>query len=49
MKENVYYLFDNGKKIGYSKSFETVLNRTVNTKDGKIYYNNKLIWVQNPI
>ena len=48
MKENTYYLFDNGKKIGYSKSFESVLNRTVNTKDGEIYYNNRLVWVQNP-
>lgn len=48
MKENTYYLFDNGKKIAYSKYFEKVLNKTVNTKDGMIYCNNVLVWVQNP-
>lgn len=48
MKENTYYLFDNEKRIGYSKSFERVLNKTTETKDGKIYFNNVLIWVQNP-
>lgn len=48
MKENTYYLFDNGKRISYSYSFEKVLNKTTSTKDGKIYYNNQLVWVQNP-
>lgn len=48
MKENTYYLFDNEKKISHSRSFERVLNKTVNTKDGKIYFNNVLVWVQNP-
>ena len=48
MKENTYYLFDNNKKVTYSCSFERVLNKTINTKDGKIYYNNVLVWVQNP-
>lgn len=48
MKENTYYLFDNEKRVAYSGSFERVLNKTVNTKDGKIYFNNVLIWVQNP-
>lgn len=48
MKENTYYLFDNGKKIAHSIHFDYVLNKTIKTKDGKIYYNNVLIWVQNP-
>lgn len=48
MKENAYYLFDNGKRIAYSYKFERVLNKTIDTKDGEIYFNNKLIWVQNP-
>ena len=48
MKENTYYLFDGEKRIAYSGKFEYVLNKTINTKDGKIYYNNNLIWVQNP-
>jgi hypothetical protein len=48
MKANTYYLFDNDKKVAYSKSFERVLNKTTDTVDGKIYYNNVLIWVQNP-
>lgn len=48
MKENTYYLFDKDKRIAYSKSFERVLNKTIETKDGKIYFNNVLVWVQNP-
>lgn len=48
VKENTYYLFDDGKRIAYSYKLERVLNKTVNTKDGKIYYNNVLVWVQNP-
>lgn len=48
MKENTYYLFDNGKRVAYSGSLERVINKTVNTTDGEIYFNNKLIWVQNP-
>ena len=48
MKKYIYYLFDGENKIAFSIHFEKVLNKTVNTKDGKIYYNNKLIWVQNP-
>lgn len=48
MKENIYYLFDNGKRVAHSYKFERVLNKTVDTKDGEIYFNNKLIWVQNP-
>lgn len=48
MTANTYYLYDNGKLIARSYSFEKVLNRTTKTKDGKIYFNNNLIWVQNP-
>ena len=48
MKENTYYLFDNEKRIAYSNSLERVINKTVNTTDGEIYFNNNLIWVQNP-
>jgi len=48
MKENTFYLFDGRKRVAYSYSFERVLKKTVNTKDGKIYYNNTLVWVQNP-
>lgn len=48
MKANTYYLYDNGKKIAFSKSLERLINKTVNTVNAKIYYNNILIWVQNP-
>ena len=48
MKANTYYLFDNEKRIAYSCKFERVLNKTTDTKDGKIYYNNVLVWVHNP-
>lgn len=48
MKESTYYLFDNGKRVAYSRSFERVLNKTVSTTDGEIYFNNVLIWAQNP-
>lgn len=48
MKENTYYLYDNGKKVAHSYKFEYVLNKTTDTKDGKIYFNNCLVWVQNP-
>lgn len=48
MKANTYYLFDTDKRIAFSGSFEKVLNKTTDTNNGKIYYNNVLIWVQNP-
>ena len=48
MKEDAYYLFNEGKRIAYSKVFEKVLNKTINTSDGEIYFNNVLVWVQNP-
>lgn len=48
MKKNTYYLFDNDEKISYSNSFEKLLNKTTKTKDAKIYFEDKLIWKQNP-
>jgi hypothetical protein len=47
MKENTYYLFENGKQVHHSGSFEKILNFTCETTNGMIYYNNVLIWVQN--
>ena len=48
MKANTYYLFDNEKRIAFSGSFEKLLNKTIYTVNAKIYYNDVLIWVQNP-
>ena len=48
MKENTYYLFDNGKKIAFSGSFERLLNKTTKTENAEIYRNNVLVWKQNP-
>lgn len=48
MKPNTYYLFDNGKRIAFSCKLERLINKTTETKDAKIYFNNILIWVQNP-
>lgn len=48
MEKDTYYLYDGSKKVAYSGSLERLINKTINTKDGKIYYNNILIWVQNP-
>ena len=41
-------LFDNGKKIAFSGSFERLLNKTTKTENAEIYYNNVLVWKQNP-
>lgn len=48
MKANTYYLFENGKRLHYSGSLEKLINYTVNTHNAEIYYNNVLVWVQNP-
>ena len=48
MKANTYYLFENGKKLHFSYSLEKLINYTVNTHNAEIYYNNVLVWVQNP-
>lgn len=48
MKADTYYLFENGKRIAHSKSLEDILNKTIGTKNGKIYYNEVVVWVQNP-
>lgn len=47
MKENVYYLYDGEKRVAHSAYFEKVLNKTTKTEDGKIFYNNMLVWAQN--
>ena len=48
MKNNIYYLVENDKVIARSYKMEYVLNKTVKTKDGKIFYNGCLVWTQNP-
>lgn len=48
MKADIYYLYENGEKKNYSKSFEKILNKTTNTTNGVIYYNNCIVWVQKP-
>lgn len=49
MKENTFYLYDGDKKISFSYSFEKLIKKTIKTKDGKIFYNGVLVWVQNQI
>ena len=48
MKNNTYYLFDNNKQIAFSGSLDRILNKTIATTNGKVYYNNMLIWVKHP-
>lgn len=48
MKVNTYYLFENGKKLHFSYSLEKLIKYTVNTHNAEIYYNDVLVWVQNP-
>lgn len=48
MKENTYYLFDNERQVTRSGSFERVLNKSINTVNGKIYYNGVLMWIKHP-
>ena len=48
MKSKIYYLIENGKTLHRSGSLEKLINFTAKTKDAKIYYNNVLVWVQNP-
>lgn len=48
MKANTYYLYENEKKVAFSGSLERLINKTVHTTDGKIFYNNVLIWAQKP-
>ena len=48
MQSNVYYLFDNGKKLAFSVNFERLLNMTTNTVNAEIYYNDVLVWKQKP-
>ena len=46
MKENIYYLYENEKRVAFSYSFEKILNKTIKTENGMIYYNNILVWRQ---
>jgi hypothetical protein len=46
MKANTFYLFEDGKKIAFSYSFEKILRKTFKTENGMIYYNNVLVWRQ---
>ena len=48
MKQDTYYLFENDKQLHHSNSLEKLINFTTDTTNAKIYYNNTLIWVQNP-
>lgn len=48
MKVNTYYLYENGKQIAFSGSFERLLNKTVDTENAEIYFNNVLVWKQKP-
>ena len=48
MQPNVYYLFDNGKKVAFSVKFERLLNMTTKTVNAVIYYNDVVVWKQNP-
>ena len=47
LMEDKYYLYENEKEVAHSYKFEYVLNKTTNTKNGMIYYNGILVWVQN--
>lgn len=48
MKQNTYYLFDNEKQVAHSVSIEKLLNKSISTTNGKIYYNGVLMWVKHP-
>ena len=48
MKANTYYLFDNEKQVARSGSLENLLNKSIPTTNGKIYYNGVLMWVKHP-
>lgn len=49
MKDDTYYLIDNkGNVLHRSGAFATLLNYTAETKDTTIWYNNHIVWVQNP-
>ena len=48
MKADTYYLLENGKQLHHSRSLEKLINFTTSTTNTMIYYNNTLVWVQNP-
>jgi len=48
MPADTYYLFENDKQLHHSGSIEKLINFTTGMKNAMIYYNNVLVWVQNP-
>lgn len=48
IKPNTYYLTENDKTLHHSSSLEKLINFTTNTTNAQIYFNNILVWVQNP-
>lgn len=48
MKPNRYYLVEDGKILHFSAKLEKLINYTIDTKNAEIFYNNSLVWVQNP-
>ena len=48
MKQNTYYLMENGRVLHRSYSLSKLINFTTGTTDAEIYYNGVLVWIQNP-
>ena len=48
MKQDTYYLYENDIKLHHSNSLEKLINFTTSTTNAMIYYNNTLVWLQNP-
>lgn len=48
IKPFTWYLYEGGKLLHQSGDFNKLLGFTANTTDAKIYYGDKLVWVQNP-
>lgn len=47
MKKDTYYMFENGKLLHFSGSLDRLIRFTVDTENAEIFYNGKLIYVQN--
>lgn len=49
MKQDTYYLTENGKAVKRSACIEKLINHAARyTSNAEIYYNNNLVWVQRP-
>ena len=48
MKNNTYYLMENGNILHRSGAYNRLLKYTADTKDATIWYNNHIVWAQNP-